>query len=104
MNSMKENHGISEKDIKNDCNIITTTLKKGIDFIISEDYHFTSKITKEVIKDITSEVCNEFSLMCDSNIYMTDSRTFLKAYKDGKIDIDIIENYMKSIRKKGKRL
>lgn len=103
MKSMKEHHGIEEKDIRNDCSILTTTLKKGIDFIISEDYHFTSKITKDVINDITNEACKEFSLMCDSNIYMTDSSNFFKAYDKGKIDIDIIESNMKSIRKKGKR-
>jgi len=104
MNSMKQHHGIESKDIKNDCNIITTTLKKGIDFIISEDYHFTSKITKEVIDDITHEVCREFSLMCDSTIYMIDAMVFLKAYNAGKIDVDIIESNMKNIRKKGKTL
>ena len=104
MKSMKEHHGIESKDIRNDCNIITTTLKKGIDFIISEDYHFTSKMTKEVINDITHDACKEFSLMCNSNIYMTDSMIFFKAYDNGKIDIDIIESNMKSIRKKGKQL
>jgi hypothetical protein len=104
MKSMKEHHGIESKDIRNDCNIITTTLKKGIDFIISEDYHFTSKMTKEVINDITHDACKEFSLMCNSNIYMTDSMIFFKAYDNRKIDIDIIESNIKSIRKKGKRL
>jgi rRNA-processing protein FCF1 len=104
MNSMKQHHGIKENDIKNDCDIITTTLKKGIDFILSEDYHFTSKITKDVINDITHETCKEFSLMCDSSIYMIDSRSFYKAYNDRRIDIDYIESNMKSIRKKGKKL
>jgi rRNA-processing protein FCF1 len=104
MNSMKKHHGIEAKDIKNDCSIITTTLKSGIDFIISEDYHFTSRITKDVIKDITHKACKEFSLMCNSNIFMTDSRNFLKAYVNGKIDLDIIESNMKYIRKKGKTL
>ena len=104
MKSMKIHHGIEEKDIKNDCNIITTTLKKGIDFILSQDYHFTSKITKDVISDITHAACKEFSLMCNSNIYMSDSKVFLEAYDNGMIDIDIIESNMKSIKKSGKRL
>jgi rRNA-processing protein FCF1 len=104
INSMKQHHGIKKNDIRNDCEIITTTLKKGIDFILSEDYHFTSKITKEVINDITHETCKEFSLMCGSSIYMIDSRNFYKAYNDGRIDIDFIESNMKSIRKSGKTL
>jgi rRNA-processing protein FCF1 len=104
MKSMKEHHGIEAKDIKNDCNIITTTLKKGIDFIISEDYHFTSKMTKDVINEITHDACKEFSLMCDANIYMADSKIFLKAYNARKIDIDIIESNMKPIRKNRKTL
>ena len=104
MNSMKEHHGVESKDIKNDCNILITNLKKGVDFIISEDYHFTSKMTKEVTDDITHEACREFSLMCDSTIFMIDAMVFLKAYDAGKIDIDIIESNMKNIRKRGKTL
>jgi rRNA-processing protein FCF1 len=104
MKSMKEHHGIEEKDIKNDCSIITTTLKKGIDFIISQDYHFTSKITTAVISDITHAACKDFSLMCNSNIYMTDSKVFLEAYDNGMVNIDIIKSNMKSIKKSGKKL
>jgi rRNA-processing protein FCF1 len=104
MKSMREHHGIENKDIINDCNIITTSLKKGIDFILSEDFHFTSKVTKDVIDDITHAACKEFSLMCDSTIYMTDSTTFIKAFDNGKIDVDIVESNMKLIRKKGKRI
>ena len=38
------------------------------------------------------------------NIYMTDSKIFLKAYTANKIDIDVIESNMRSIRKSGKTL
>jgi rRNA-processing protein FCF1 len=104
MNSMKEHHGIEPKDIKNDCNILVTNLKKGVDFLISEDYHFTSKVTLDVIDDIKHTACTEFSQMCDSVLYILDTITFLKAYNHKKIDLEIIELNMKNIRKKGKRI
>jgi len=104
MNSMKEHHGVESKDIKNDCNILITNLKKGVDFIISEDYHFTSKVTQDVIDDIKHIACKEFFQMCDSSLYMIDTRTFLEAYNSNEIDLEIVESNMKNIRKKGKRL
>ena len=102
--SMKKHHGVKQQDINNDCNILITTLKNGVDFFLSEDFHFTSKITREVIKDVTSNACTEFHQMCDSELYSVNAETFLEAYKDGKIDIDVIKNNMKSIRKPGKIL
>jgi len=104
MNSMKEHHGVESKDIINDCNILITNLKKGVDFIISEDYHFTSKVTQDVIDDIKHIACKEFFQMCDSVLYMMDTRTFLEAYNSNEIDLEIVESNMKNIRKKGKRL
>jgi len=79
-------------------------LKNGIDIFISEDFHFTSKITREVIQDISHAACNEYSQMCDTHLYLVDTRTFLEAYENGKININIVLSRMKSIRKKEKRL
>lgn len=104
MISMKKHHGVEQKDIVNDCNILITSLKNGVDLFLSEDFHFTSKITREVIHDVTNAACSEFHQMCDSSLYSVNAITFLKAYKDGKIDIDIVKNNMISIRKSGKRL
>lgn len=104
MKSMNKHHGIESNDIRNDCNILVTNLKKGVDFLISEDYHFTSKVTRYVIEDIKHTACKEFFQMCDSFLYMIDTKTFLKAYKNREIDIDIVEANMKTIRKSGKRL
>ena len=71
---------------------------------LSEDFHFTSKITREVIQDISHAACSEYSQMCDTHLYLVDARTFLDAYENGKIDLDVVRSRMKTIRKKGKRL
>ena len=102
--SMEKHHGVSAENIRNDCNILVSTLKNGIDIFISEDFHFTSKITREVIQDISHAACNEYSQMCDTHLYLVDTRTFLESYENGKININIALSRMKTIRKKGKRL
>jgi len=100
--SMEEHHGVKPKDIINDCSILVTTLKNGIDIFLSEDYHFTSKITEEVISEIKNLACTEFHMMCGPTLYNLDSKTFLEAYNNKKIDIDIIENNVKLIKKSKK--
>lgn len=102
--SMEKHHGVKSKDIVNDCNIIVTTLKNGINIFLSEDFHFTSKITKKVIEDVSNVACNEYNLMCDSNIYNIDSRTFIEAYNNKELDIDLVESKMKTIKKSKKQL
>ena len=86
------------------CNILVSTLKNGVDLFLSQDFHFTSKITMDVIDDVSSAACSEYHLMCDSMLYSVDTTTFLDAYNHGKIDLDIIRSKMKSIKKNGKRL
>jgi len=102
--SMEKHHGVKPVDISNDCSILVTTLKNGVDLFLSEDFHFTSKITKVVIDEVKSIACSEFHQMCDSTLYSIDSYTFLRAYKDGNIDLKIIEKYIKKIKKSGKRI
>jgi len=104
MKSKEKHHGVKSDDIRNDCNILVSTLKNGIDLFLSEDFHFTSKITREVIQDISHAACSEYSQMCDTHLYLVDTRTFLGAYENGKININIVLSRMKSIRKKEKRL
>lgn len=104
MKSMEKHHGVKSEDIRNDCNILVSALKNGIDLFLSEDFHFTSKITREVIQDISHAACSEYSQMCDTHLYLVDARTFLDAYEDGKIDLDVVRSRMKTIRKKGKRI
>jgi rRNA-processing protein FCF1 len=101
--SMEEHHGVKPVNIANDCNILVSALKNGIDLFLSEDYHFTSKITKEVISEVKHAACSEYHQMCDSNLYSIDAFTFLKAYDNGSVDLSIIQKYMKSIKKSGKQ-
>ena len=50
---MREHHGVKPENIINDCNIIITSLKNGVDLFLSEDFHFTSKITVDVLDEVT---------------------------------------------------
>jgi hypothetical protein len=100
--SMEKHHGVKANDIANDCSILVSVLKNGVNFFLSEDYHFTSEITKEVIDEVKNAACSEYHQMCDSMMYSVDSKTFLQTYKNGNIDLDFIQSKMKPIRKKGK--
>jgi len=102
--SMEKHHGVKEEDIVNDCSILVSVLKNGVDVFLSEDFHFTSAITMDVIDEVTNAACSEYHQMCDSKIYNVDARTFIEAYNNGSIDINIVHSKMKTIRKKGKNL
>jgi rRNA-processing protein FCF1 len=104
IHSMEEHHGVKPVDISNDCNILVSALKNGVDLFLSEDYHFTSQITRKVISEVKNAACREYNQMCNSNLYSIDAFTFLKAYNNGKMDLDIIQSNMKPISKAGKRL
>ena len=104
MISMEKYHGVKPVDIVNDCNILVLTLKNGVDVFLSEDFHFTSKITKDVINDVSNVACSEFHMMCDTHLYSVNTETFLDAYKNGDLNIDIVNSKLKDIRKDGKLL
>lgn len=101
--SMEKHHGIKADDIANDCSILVSVLKNGVDVFLSEDFHFTSEITVEVIDEVTNAACSEYHQMCDSMIYSVDAKTFIMAYGKGEVNLDIIKSRMKAIRKNGKR-
>ena len=104
MQSMEKHHGVKAEDIANDCSIVVSVLKNGVDLFLSEDFHFTSVITKQVIQEVTNKACTEYHQMCDSTLYSINSTTFLEAYSRGWIDLDVIQSKMKYIKKSGKRL
>lgn len=104
MLSMQKHMGVKPSDIKNDCSILVSLLKHGVDVFLSEDYHFTSAITQDVLSEVKNSACIEYHQMCDSVLYSIDSQTFLRAYQQGKLDIDAARSQMKSIKKSGKRL
>jgi hypothetical protein len=97
--SMGEHHGVGPDTIVNDCKIIVVGLKKGVDLFLSEDFHFTSKITDSVLKDITNNACKEYHQMCDEELYSVDTKTFLEAFQNGKLDLDVINERRKNIKK-----
>jgi hypothetical protein len=102
--SMEDHHGVRPLDIINDCSIIVSALKNGVDIFLSEDFHFTSAITKEVINEVKNAACVEYHQMCDTMLYSIDTKTFLEAYQKATIDLDIVRSRMQLIRKKEKRL
>lgn len=93
-----EDHGV-HANVVNDCNILVSGLKNGIDLFLSEDFHFTSAITKEVVNEVKSAACAEYHLMCNSRLFSIDTRTFLEAYSKGTIDLDIVRSRIQRIRK-----
>jgi rRNA-processing protein FCF1 len=102
--SMGEEHGVSKRDIANDCNIIVTALKNGVDFFLSEDYHFTSKVTEAVLAKMESNACTEYRQICGQELYSLNSTTFVMAYRHGKMDMDIVASERRDVRKPGKTL
>ena len=90
-----QDHGIDANHVMNDCNILVSNLKNGVDLFLSEDFHFTSAITKEVIKEVQHAACLEYSLMCTAQLYSIDAKTFLKAYMNRSIDLDGLHQFRK---------
>jgi hypothetical protein len=97
-----EKHGVSSKEVVNDCTILVSTLKNGIDVFLSEDFHFTSPITRDVIKEITNAACSEYHLMCETMLYCIDTTTFVDAYHNGQIDLDIVRSRLRHYEEKRK--
>lgn len=85
-----QDHGIEAHHVVNDCAILVSNLKNGVDLFLSEDYHFTTAITRDVIDEVRSAACSEYSLMCESRLFSVDAKTFLDAYSRGTIDLDIV--------------
>jgi rRNA-processing protein FCF1 len=100
--SMGKHHGVSKQDIINDCNILVTSLKNGVDLFLSEDFHFTSKITLDVLEDVTNNACVEYYQMCGEEMHCVDTLTFLEAYERGGINLEVVVALKLNIRKPGK--
>jgi len=101
--SMNEQHGIETKDVRNDCNILTSGLINDIDVILSEVFHFTSMNTDNVVNKVCETTCERYERMCECDILMMNRTTFLAAYSDRKIDVGIMESMKKDIRKDTKK-
>jgi len=102
--SMNLQHGVSVKDVRNDCHILTSSLNNHIDLILSEDFHFTSKYTGNVVNTVCERTCNRFQRLCDCDILLLNKDTFLASYKGSKVDLDIAESLKHNIKKNGKTM
>lgn len=102
--SMGKHHGVRAEDIANDCKILVVGLKNGVDLFLSEDFHFTSRVTKKALEEITSKACSEYSQMCGEEMYSVNSGTFLRTYSRGAIDLDAVKSSQLDIKKPGKRM
>ncbi|WP_455391958.1 hypothetical protein [[Eubacterium] cellulosolvens] len=104
VSAMGDHHGVEAKDILNDCRILVDTLKNGVDLFLSEDFHFTSKVTLAVLEEITNNACKEYHQMCGEELYCVDTRTFLEAYDHGVFNVELMEAMRQDIRKPRKTL
>jgi len=100
--TMEKYHGVNESDIRNDCNIIITNLKNGIDFFLSEDYHFTSRVTDDALEEMTSHTCTEFKQICGEDLYCLNAAAFVRVYERGQIDLEKLSALKRNVRKAGK--
>jgi hypothetical protein len=100
--SMNLEHGVDTKDVRNDCHILTSSLNNHIDIIFSEDFHFTSKYTGNVVNTVCKRTCNRFQRLCECDILALNKDTFLASYKGNMVDLDIVESMKPNIRKNSK--
>ena len=102
--SMNSEHGAEPKDVRNDCNILTSGLNNNIDLILSEDFHFTSKYTDRVVDTVCGKTCDRFHKLCECDIILVNRKTFLAAYRQGSINLDIVSEMKPDVRKASKVL
>lgn len=102
--SMNEEHGVDLKDVRNDCNILTSGLNNKMDLILSEDFHFTSKHSDRVVDNVCNKTCDRFHKLCECDILMVNKDTFLAAYNKNQVDLDVVTSMKQDIRKDSKTL
>lgn len=88
--SMETQMGVLPKEVLNDCSIMVIGLKHGVDLFLSEDFHFTAHATEDVLREVSNNACLEYHQMCGDEMYSVNTQTFLKAYSDGLLDLDIV--------------
>jgi ribosomal protein S18 acetylase RimI-like enzyme len=102
--SMERYHGVKPDDVTNDCAVLASSLSSGVDLFLSEDWHLTSRVTDEVIREMADAGCAEYSLMCGGTLYAITARVFLKAYSGRRLDTEAVEALRRDVRKPGKML
>lgn len=102
--SMNLEHGVDAKHVRNDCSILTSSLNNHIDLVLSEDFHFTSKYTGNVVNTVCEKTCDRFQRLCECDILALNKDTFLAAYKGNMVDLDVAESMKHNIRKNRKTM
>ena len=97
--SMGSYMGVRPEEVQNDCSIMVIGLKHGVDLFLSEDFHFTAHATEDVLREVKNNACLEYHQMCGDEMYSVNTQTFLKAYRNGTLDLDIM--HAEHRRKKG---
>ncbi len=97
--SMNTEHGVGVNDVRGDCNILTSSLNNHIDLILSEDFHFTSKYTDNVVNTVCERTCDRFKRLCECDILALNKDMFLAAYKGKAVDLEVAASMKHSIRK-----
>jgi hypothetical protein len=90
VDSMETQMGVLPKEVLNDCSIMVIGLKHGIDLFLSEDFHFTAHATEDVLREVSNNACLEYHQMCGDEMYSVNTQTFLKAYSNGVLDLNIM--------------
>ncbi len=102
--SMNMEHGVGAKDVRNDCSILTSSLNNHIDLILSEDFHFTSRYSENVVNTVCERTCDRFHRLCECDILALNKDTFLAAYNGNMVDLEVVEKMKYDIRKDNKRM
>ncbi len=97
--SMNTEHGVDINNVRGDCNILTSSLNNHIDLILSEDFHFTSKYTDNVVNTVCERTCDRFKRLCECDILALNKDTFLAAYKGKTVDLEVAASMRRNIRK-----
>lgn len=104
MVSMEQYHGVKASEVQNDCSLIVAALTNGVDLFLSEDWHITSRVTDEVLRDITDGGCSEYGIMCAGHIHAISAKVFLEVYSHRSLNLDRLEDLRRDIRKPGKTM
>ncbi|MFH0816646.1 MAG: GNAT family N-acetyltransferase [Methanobacteriota archaeon] len=104
MASMEKLHGASPHEVRNDCTAVMTALKNGIDVFLSEDWHLTSRVTDEVLREVSAGACTEYKMMCGPELHALNARTFLASYSRRHLDLDKADALRRDVRKPSKTM
>jgi len=102
--SMERYHGVKPEDVRNDCTVIAAALAHDVDLFLSEDWHLTSRVTDEVLREMIDGGCAEYGIMCGEHIHALPARIFLEVYSDGRLDLDRLADLRRDVRKPRKTM